>query len=361
MVLLSDFNVHNQSWLNSKCTDADGVEAEEMCDMFGLSQLVHFPTRGKNTLDLVMSSTPGSATPVEPMGSSDHKPVRIVLQVGSQPPPTPRVQSVYDWASAPWSHMNGALKWDPRKFGSTNQAEAALNRIFKSVLDRCVRLKKVGAKLPAPWWNYTCAKELRYKCRMFQLLEAGKVSHEQYLMAVRVCRKVQKRAYARFQLQLRTKVGTMGNSDKNFWSLAKDLAGLSQERSSSCPSVDVLADHFADKMSNSESVDASSGSVSTRPPVSLKCWKVRYKQVLRTLQSLDVSKSANGVGPRFFKGCAVVIAPAVTRLFRLIVSRACFPARWKIGRVSPLHKRSSVSEAKNYRPVTVLDNLPTNF
>jgi hypothetical protein len=64
--------------------------------------------------------------------------------------------------------------------------------------------------------------------------------------------------------------------------------------------VDVLADHFADKMSNSESVDASSGSVSTRPPVSLKCWKVRYKQVLRTLQSLDVSKSANGVGPRFF-------------------------------------------------------------
>ena len=72
VVLLGDFNLHNQDWITSSSTDAAGIEAEEMCAMFGLKQLVDFPTREHNTLDLVMSPIPGAATPVEPMGSSDH-------------------------------------------------------------------------------------------------------------------------------------------------------------------------------------------------------------------------------------------------------------------------------------------------
>ena len=79
VVLLGDFNLHNQDWITSCSTDAAGIEAEEMCAMFGLKQLVDFPTREHNTLDLVMSPTPGAATPVEPMGSSDHVSVSITF------------------------------------------------------------------------------------------------------------------------------------------------------------------------------------------------------------------------------------------------------------------------------------------
>lgn len=96
VVLLGDFNVHNQGWIHSTFTDKPGVEAEDMCEAFGLKQFVDFPTRELNTLDLVMSPIPGSAEPVEPMGSSDHKSVRVFFQVGTQPPPTPQSRPVYD-------------------------------------------------------------------------------------------------------------------------------------------------------------------------------------------------------------------------------------------------------------------------
>ena len=163
-------------------------------------------------------------------------------------------------------------------------------------------------------------KKLRYKCKMFQQLEAGKISQGRYRCAARVCRKVKKKAYACYQKKLKTKLDSMSNSDKNFWSLAKDISGLSQERLASCPDVDSLADHFAEKMSNGKDVEADCGSVSTHPPVALKSWGVRFKQVLKTLRALDPSKSANGVGPRFLKECCTVIAPATTKLFRFIVA-----------------------------------------
>ena len=97
-----------------------------------------------------------------------------------------------------WDRMRGALKralfkWNPKDYGSVDQAEASLDKIFRDVIVTYVKVKMIREKLPAPWWNYTCAKKLRYKCKMFHLLEAGKVDQAQYLCAARVCRKAQKK------------------------------------------------------------------------------------------------------------------------------------------------------------------------
>jgi hypothetical protein len=92
--------------------------------------------------------------------------------------------------------------------------------------------------------------------------------------------------------------------------------------------------------------------------VSKKCqgWSDRFWG-----RNVDSSKSANGIGPRFMKECAVELAPALTRLYKFIVNRAVYPTRWKIGRITPLHKKAAVSDPANYRPVTVLDNNSTCF
>ena len=52
----------------------------------------------------------------------------------------------------------------------------------------------------------------------------------------------------------------------------------------------------------------------------------------------------------------MLVAP-ITSLFQRIANDATWPKRWKTGRVTALWKRSSKSEAKNYRPVIVLDCL----
>ena len=93
--------------------------------------------------------------------------------------------------------------------------------------------------------------------------------------------------------------------------------------------------------------------------VHLSTFKIRYKDVLKSLKKLDPQKSANGSGPRFLKECAAMLAPACTRLFRMIIKRCSFVSKWKIHvqRVSPVHKRGKISLPKMYRPVSVVDNL----
>jgi hypothetical protein len=366
VVLLGDFNVHNQDWIVSSSTDPAGVEAQDMCEMFGLTQLVDFATREGNALDLVMSSIPGIAQPVLPMGSSDHKSVGITFETSGAPPPSPESPSVYDWSSAPWGHIAGFIKralfkWDPTTCESVDAAERHLSCIMQQAIDKYVKVKKMTIRLSSPWWNRTCIKKLLYKCRMFDKFEKGLVSAGIYKCAVRVCRKVQKKAFARYQSVLKEKLDSTVPSDKAFWSLAKEIAGVTQERSASCPSVDALADHFAKKMSNGKGCEAQGGVVSGHAPKVLDGWKVRFKVVLKTLRRLDHTKSTHGVGPRFLKKCCKVLAAPVTKLFRFIVNRATFPSKWKLGRVTPLHKRKAVSDPANYRPVTVLNNLESVF
>ena len=60
VVYIGDMNVHNQEWLDSKShTDQADVLAQEFSESFGMEQFVHFPTRGENTLDLVLSDIEG--------------------------------------------------------------------------------------------------------------------------------------------------------------------------------------------------------------------------------------------------------------------------------------------------------------
>jgi hypothetical protein len=85
------------------------------------------------------------------------------------------------------------------------------------------------------------------------------------------------------------------------------------------------------------------------------------KQVLKSLQSLDCSKSINGVPNVLLKECAEQLAAPLTKVFRHICKKGSFPERWKIGRITALHKRDAISDPKNDRPVTVLENTSLLF
>ena len=55
IILAGDFNVHNESWLNSNKTTPAGEYMEDICTIHDLNQHVSIPTRGVNTLDLIVS------------------------------------------------------------------------------------------------------------------------------------------------------------------------------------------------------------------------------------------------------------------------------------------------------------------
>ena len=153
----------------------------------------------------------------------------------------------------------------------------------------------------------------------------------------------------------------MQNSDKNFWKLAKEIAGLDVEKSGATPDTDDLAEHFAAKMSNGANESADYYKPKDSRSVPLCNFKIRFPRVLKCLQRIDPSKASNGVGNPFLKECADVIAPAVDSLFKHIVRKSMYPADWREGAVTAAHKRGSVKLPKNYRPIQVLNNLSSIF
>jgi len=59
--------------------------------------------------------------------------------------------------------------------------------------------------------------------------------------------------------------------------------------------------------------------------------------------------------------CHLELAPVLTKLFRFIARQAKYPSTWGDGRATAPHKRDSVLQPGNYRPVAVLGNPPLVF
>jgi hypothetical protein len=361
-VYLGDFNAHNPELAPSDSPlDVAGVAAQNFATMFGLRQHVNFPTRGGNTLDYVFSTGCLEVSPGIHIGNSDHISLHISRDTRLCVPEPPDRPEVYQWDSAPWDHIKGHLKRELvayRPVGCHEAAESQLNDILERTIGRYVKKRKPVSGRPARWWTRECdlAFANKLKANATRLSDPGRLKS-----AISRCRRVQKAAFKRYQNRLRVKLSKMSNSSSEFWRLSKEIGGIDADRTTAAPSAEALVGAFAAKMANAKGEEDIGFKPRDAVQIPLSGFKIRFKKVRDMLRKMDASKSANGIPPRFWKECADTLAPAVTRLFKLIVKRARFITRWKRGRVSAPHKRGSVKDPLNYRPLTVLENISLGF
>ena len=238
MVFLGDMNVQNEEWLHSVSgTDHAGVLAQEFSEMFNMHQLVDFPTRGQNTLDLVLSDIAGSALSAAGFGTSDHKSMYLSFTSEEVVPKTPIKCAVRDWHHAPWPHIKGALKrafkdWRPN--GTVEEAEDEMDTRITGIIDKYVKFKQPAKPGPTPWWNSKCEKACKWKSKCFMTQDS---KPDKYKTAVKFNRKAQKKAYGAYQRKIKSKLNRMPCSDGAFWKLAKEIGGLEPSRSEAAPSA----------------------------------------------------------------------------------------------------------------------------
>ena len=91
-------------------------------------------------------------------------------------------------------------------------------------------------------------------------------------------------------------------------------------------------------------------------PVNLTELVISETDVLDQLKALDPTKSTgpDGISPKLLKVAADIIAPSLTTLFNLSLNQGRFPQFWKNANVLPLHKKGSMDDLNNYRPVSLL-------
>ena len=92
------------------------------------------------------------------------------------------------------------------------------------------------------------------------------------------------------------------------------------------------------------------------PDPSLMNFGVRSKRIRAVLTNLDVSKTRgpDNLPPCFLKQRAEPLSLFLSAVFRNIKRLGKNPNCWKIGAVSPIHKKGCRASFKNYRPVILL-------
>ena len=299
-VFIGDMNVHNSDWICSDWTDTGGVQAQEFCELFGMRQLVDFPTRGVNTLDLAITHIDGVAVPTPGFGNSDHISMKLTFGVGDKIASTPVRRPVFNWHNAPWKHIKGELRRefaDLKPEGSTHEAEKDMDTRVNTIITRHVKLKAAAKPGPTAWWDARCERAYNCKAKCF---EERLTSPEQYKGAIREARNAQKKAYKKYQVKNKQRLEAMDNGDTNFWQLTKEVGGLDCEKGAVAPDAQPLATHFAEKMSNGKEIEFDEDFIPRdRVKVPFSSFRIRKKAVFKALKKMNPKESANGISPVF--------------------------------------------------------------
>ena len=142
IVLLGDFNVHNNTWLHfSGNTNTAGIECEAFASTHNFTQLIDFPTRipdtlnhNSHTLDLFLTNFPQSYNieSLPPIGSSDHLLIRARQRPSSGLSVKSSKVTVNSWLynQADWGGLRSFYSAFPRTISLTDHTCTRVTHIY---------------------------------------------------------------------------------------------------------------------------------------------------------------------------------------------------------------------------------------
>jgi len=382
VVLLGDFNLHSAEWLGSSKTTTAGTYAEGVFASHGLAQLVHVPTRGENTLDLILTDIAPTRVRVStgaPLGKSDH--IVILADIAAGLLREPRtVRKVWQYSKADWGRLRHFLsreaEWDKHFNAHDDPAEllAALETELRMGLGRFIPSRELKTRTCDPsWWTPACTQATRKKQRAHRQLRRNETARAKaaYQTATRRAAKILHTACKAERRRVRRKLRRGQMKDREWWRTLKRAGGLGRsgdipmlalpdgkEATTSKDKAHAFGEFFASKCTLGGKDFKDGVLPHVRPRSTRKLAKIHFRasEVERLLRNLDTTKASgpDGFSTRVLKECAEELAPIFARLFSKLFRLGVMPPSWKLANVVPVHKKKSKANVKNYRPVSLL-------
>lgn len=378
LILAGDFNVHNADWLCSTRTTVAGELAEDICHLHGLTQHVEEPTRGHNTLDLVMSDFDTvKVVTDQPLGRSDHS--TVIADFFADPHHVPKTsRTVWRYTNADWARLNSFFMhtdWDLLFTGNADESCESLSShiqlgMRKFIPSRRLTIRRTCAK----WWTPECTDAVNSKKAAWKRLQKdpqNEILRQQHKQAIKFAEFRLQSAKASHVAAVRARLSSGSLSSKQWWSAVKQAAG--SHRSTDIP---LLCDSNGNEyVTSKEKAECFGRHFSLKCSVPLSCRPnddlpgirkrsdavlshVRFRPSLvkRELRKLAPHKATGSdeIPARVLNACADSLALPLSRLFTMAFRQGVQPAKWKLARVVPVYKRKSKSDPKNYRPISLL-------
>ena len=370
-IVVGDFNCPKINWEISTTNINDYVHCTFLNWVVnnGFMQFVTFPTRGTNTLDLVLCDDEhliSNITYSPPIGHSDHCVVDFSFVVPNQPRKNTPVKTRYNWHAANYQLMGEHLclvNWLEVICANPNALDSwyAFLNILWYVIDLCVpqyqvkpscakrypkQIVRLRAKKRRLWkqcvsspsnlhlqWQYReCAHEFRTCCQQFTKQREEFVINTNSLGAFY--------RHVNSRIRRRDNIGVL--IDESGCTAVSDderAAKFNDFFASTCvtdngvvpPCQNVAGSSFLETVIFSES------------------------EVLTAMKNLksNLSSGPDALPPLLFKKLRQFLAPVLALLFTQLFSVATIPHEWHNAIIAPVFKKGIVSAVSNYRLISL--------
>lgn len=359
-VLVGDFNIDLRPPLAS-----GALSMRNLLTRLGLQNYVTQPTRvtahSETLIDLFLSSSPihGVCESVY-CDISDHNVVlaRLSAAIPRQRNSTPQ-RKFRKFHTVNWQRFNEDLLEklkDPPPQDMDCMVDSFTDHIL-SVLDQHAPLvlQRKRPRRPCPWLTeelVACVRSRNHLHRRLMRDRSNELLRQQHRDARSKARRLDRKLRNEYFF---TQCST--TDQRKLWKVMNDVTGRKATRHDPQASMGDLSKQFSDVVTDKNRpsiLDTPAGPV---PEESLTNFQpVSTDDVCKCLQAVNPHKAVGSdhVPGVVLKSCARVLAEPLANIINASLSTGYVPLKFKISYVSPLFKSGDRTEAKNYRPVSLL-------
>ena len=368
-----DFNLPDIDWTNLSIKSNRYLIAlnELFIDCFndtGLTQMVDFPTREHNTLDILLTNRPTLISSCSPApGLSDHDMVNFTSSIQARRR-KPVKRKISLWKKADLDLLNAELSDFTADFVSKNSASTDVNSLWVqfqtaclSALDKHVPSKMTSSRFSQPWINHRVKNISRRKSRAYARARKSKLPDDwnKYKELKKLMQDECRKAHKKYVMD----VICDENNKNKFWKYIKDKrkdnSGVSplnrdgKMHYDSSVKANILNDQFASVFSSEDKNNLPEMPPRTCEPMSDIDVTTHGVEILLSNLKPNKATGPDGVPARLLKESAKSIAPALSLIFQASLLQGKIPEQWREAYVSPLFKKGDRNLASNYRPISL--------
>ena len=366
-VLLGDFNLPDISWENLSAVSSTGKEFLTLCFKLGAEQLVDFPTRMENKLDLILCPDKGLLDFIQsepPFCESDH--VSILCKMYSHKTYVENVNSKPCFAKADYRMINSFLAtidWNVvfENCNTTNEYWSAFKNIMDTAIYNFVPFLPPNKPKNVPWFNAKLKNLRLCKQRKWQKYMKSRniVTHTNYKLAAQQFRSEFIKTKCAYEKSLFSNENTGG---KFFGYIKSQMLGstalpcIKRDDGSFALTDFEKAKEFSEYFSSVFIADNN-----IMPEFNSNCtdkldvFSCSPRDVVKAITKLKSSSSPgpDGITSGFLKKVLAHIANPLCKVFQVSMDEGSLPEEWKVAHIIPLHKKGDSQRPTQYRPVSL--------
>ena len=375
--VLGDFNFKDIDWPDrlsksgSTLSQSEGQILIDIMNDHGLEQMVHFPTREKNTLDLILTTLTGQFQDIHsPDKLSDHDIVSGTLKIFIPPIKKPR-RKVYLYQKGDYESMRKDTLEFAKEINFNGHSDTRsvqenfdlLTSFIQDSADKNIPSKTSRSVSSIPWITPEIRRKIRRKNKTHaKAKKTGSSKLRSKFETLR--REIKADVRKQHDLYVNNLVGDVKANPRDFYryinSQKKDTQGIPPLKRKNGKGV-AQSDLEKAEEFNGQFTDVFNKNEHTQVPLLDRSAPfmddivVSKDGVIKLLKGLNPSKALgpDELHPIVLKELAAELGPVFAHLFQQSIDTGEIPKEWSLANICPLFKKSDRSLACNYRPVSL--------